>query len=87
MLHRHHKDFITRMFAVVSVLAFLAFPLTETIVYLLGNFHWPTSGTPGSGRETAFFFCLAATLYALHHFVQYMCVSLSLYDLCVYIIC
>ncbi len=60
MLHRHHKDFITRMFAVVSVLAFLAFPLTETIVYLLGNFHWPTSGTPGSGRETAFFFCLAA---------------------------
>lgn len=60
MLHRDNKDFITRMLAVVSVLAFIAFPLTETVLYLLANFHWPTGGAPVSGREAALFLCLAA---------------------------
>ena len=60
MLHRDNKDFIIRMFAVVSVLAFLAFPLTETIFYLLGSFRWPVNGAPVSGREAAFFLLLVA---------------------------
>ena len=62
MLHRDKTDFFVRMFAVVAVLAFLAFPLTDTIVYLFGTFQWPVSGTSVSGRKIALFLSVAAGL-------------------------